>query len=147
MSILERALGEVVRRHEVLRTTFETVDGKPVQRIAPASGSMKVGRKDVGELPPPAVTVEVSNPVCGDILRISVRFEDSVVAEARYKTRGCTASIAAGSALTEWLAGKSKQDLMSVKPADIEKLVGGLSQESKHAAVLCADAVRLLLKS
>src|SRR6266581_829520 len=89
--------------------------------------------RNVGELPPPAVTVEVSNPVCGDILRISVRFEDSVVAEARYKTRGCTASIAAGSALTEWLAGKSKQDLMSVKPADIEKLVGGLSQESKHA--------------
>src|SRR5205809_3248253 len=89
--------------------------------------------RNVGELPPPAVTVEVSNPVCGDILRISVRFEDSVVAEARYKTRGCTASIAAGSALTEWLAGKSKQDLMSVKPADIENLVGGLSQESKHA--------------
>jgi nitrogen fixation NifU-like protein len=103
--------------------------------------------RNVGELPPPAVTVEVSNPVCGDILRISVRFQASIVAEARYKTRGCTASIAAGSALTEWLAGKSKQDLMSLKPADIESLVGGLSQESKHAAVLCADAVKVLLKS
>src|ERR1700716_3916405 len=67
--------------------------------------------RNVGELPPPAVTVEASNPVCGDILRISVRFDGAAVAEARYKTRGCTASIAAGSALTEWLAGKSKQDL------------------------------------
>ena len=30
---LERALGEIVRRHEVLRTTFTTVKGEPVQSI------------------------------------------------------------------------------------------------------------------
>ena len=103
--------------------------------------------RNVGELPPPAITVEVSNPVCGDILRMSVRLDGGLVAEARYKTRGCTASIAAGSALTEWLAGKSKQDLNAFEPAMVEDLVGGLSPESKHAAVLCADAVKLLLRS
>ena len=27
--------------------------------------------RNVGVLPPPAITVEVSNPVCGDILRLS----------------------------------------------------------------------------
>ena len=31
--------------------------------------------RNVGELPPPAVTVEVSNPACGDILRLSVLLE------------------------------------------------------------------------
>jgi amino acid adenylation domain-containing protein len=35
---LERALGEVVRRHEALRTTFREVDGLPVQVIAPPAG-------------------------------------------------------------------------------------------------------------
>jgi pristinamycin I synthase 3 and 4 len=35
VAILERALSEVVRRHEVLRTTFEDVDGQPVQVISP----------------------------------------------------------------------------------------------------------------
>ncbi|HEX6240670.1 MAG TPA: condensation domain-containing protein, partial [Polyangiales bacterium] len=35
---LERALGEVVRRHEALRTTFREVDGSPVQVIAPFGG-------------------------------------------------------------------------------------------------------------
>ncbi|MEW5926734.1 MAG: amino acid adenylation domain-containing protein [Gemmatimonadota bacterium] len=35
---LERALGEVVRRHEALRTTFREVDGTPVQVVAPAGG-------------------------------------------------------------------------------------------------------------
>lgn len=103
--------------------------------------------RNVGELPSPAITVEASNPVCGDILRLSVRFDGGVVAEARYKTRGCTASIAAGSALTEWLAGKSKQELSRFAPAVVDDLVGGLIPESKHAAILCADAVKLLLKS
>ncbi|MGH7394037.1 MAG: amino acid adenylation domain-containing protein, partial [Candidatus Methylomirabilales bacterium] len=32
---LERSLGEIVRRHEVLRTSFPTVEGVAVQRIAP----------------------------------------------------------------------------------------------------------------
>ena len=33
---LERSLNEVVRRHEILRTTFIAIDGTPVQVIAPA---------------------------------------------------------------------------------------------------------------
>ncbi|MBW4630462.1 MAG: amino acid adenylation domain-containing protein [Iphinoe sp. HA4291-MV1] len=32
---LEQSLSELVSRHEVLRTTFPTVDGKPIQLIAP----------------------------------------------------------------------------------------------------------------
>lgn len=32
---LELSLNEIIRRHEVLRTVFETVDGNPVQRIQP----------------------------------------------------------------------------------------------------------------
>ncbi len=38
MRALERALGEIVRRHEALRTVFGEVDGSPVQRVAPFAG-------------------------------------------------------------------------------------------------------------
>jgi nitrogen fixation NifU-like protein len=103
--------------------------------------------RNVGELAAPAVTVEVSNPACGDILRLSARFEQDRVAEARYRTRGCTASIAAGSALTVWMAGKSRAELRALRAEEIEEAVGGLQPESKHAAVLCVDGVRALLKS
>ena len=102
--------------------------------------------RNVGELPPPALTVEVSNPACGDIMRLSARFENGVVAEARYKVRGCTASIAAGSALTEWMLGKSRPELASFQPAVVDQAVGGLPAASKHAAVLCADGIKLLLR-
>jgi nitrogen fixation NifU-like protein len=101
--------------------------------------------RNVGELAPPAIKVDVTNPACGDMLRLSVRFENDHVAEARFKTRGCTASIAAGSALTEWMRGKSRLELRMLHPALIEDAVGGLEPASKHAAVLCVDAVKLVL--
>ena len=103
--------------------------------------------RNVGELGTPAVTVEISNPACGDILRLSTRFDDGRVAEVRYKVRGCTASIASGSALTEWMLGRSRQELASLKTDTIEAAVGGLIPESKHAAVLCVDGVKKLLAS
>ena len=102
--------------------------------------------RNVGELQAPAVTVEVSNPACGDILRLSARFQGDVAVEVRYKVRGCTASIAAGSALTEWMTGKTRAELADLRPASVEEAVGGLQAESKHAAVLCADGVKALLR-
>lgn len=101
--------------------------------------------RNVGTLPPPAVAVEISNPACGDILQLSGRFEDGRVVKAGYKMRGCTASIASGSALTEWMLGKSRAELAALTPEMIESAVGGLIPESKHAAVLCVDGVKALL--
>jgi nitrogen fixation NifU-like protein len=103
--------------------------------------------RNVGELAPPAIATEVSNPACGDIMRLTARFEGGVAAEVRYKVRGCTASIAAGSALTEWLTGKSRTQIAAFTPAIVDEAVGGLPTESKHAAVLCADAVKALLSA
>lgn len=101
--------------------------------------------RNVGELPPPATTLEVSNPVCGDILRLSTMIESGRITHAAFKVRGCTASIASGSALTELLIGRDKAFLKALRATDIEQAVGGLSNESKHAAALCLDAVRALL--
>ena len=103
--------------------------------------------RNVGELAPPAITVEVSNPACGDILRLSARWENGRVAEVRYKVRGCTASIAAGSALTEWMSGKTRAELSAFQTSIVDAAVGGLPPESGHAAALCADALSLLLRS
>lgn len=103
--------------------------------------------RNPGELPPPALRVDVTNPACGDMLRLSARFEGGRVAEARFLTRGCTASIASSSALTEWMTGRSREELAALTPSILEDAVGGLEPASQHAAVLCVDAVRSLLKS
>lgn len=103
--------------------------------------------RNVGELPDAdAVRVEVSNPACGDIMRLAARFEAGVVAEVRFKVRGCTASIAAGSALTEMMVGRSRDGLKAICPQDVEAAVGGLAPASRHAAVLCMDALQQVLR-
>lgn len=101
--------------------------------------------RNVGQLAPPAVTIQAENPACGDMMRLAARFEQDRVAEVRYQVRGCTASIAAGSALTEWMAGKTRAELAGISPEVIEKELGGLQPASKHVAVLCTDAVKKLL--
>lgn len=102
--------------------------------------------RNVGELAGSALVVEVENPACGDVLRLSAEIEKGAIAEVRYKVRGCTASIACGSALTELLQGMRADELAGVDAARIAAAVGGLSSESRHAAVLCADAVAALLR-
>ncbi|HXP86310.1 MAG TPA: iron-sulfur cluster assembly scaffold protein [Bryobacteraceae bacterium] len=102
---------------------------------------------NVGQLPPPAVTIDADNPACGDMLRLAARFENGRVAEVRYQVRGCTASIAAGSALTAWMEGKTREELRALAPAVIERELDGLEPASKHAAVLCVDAVKRLLEA
>src|SRR5262245_27640983 len=101
--------------------------------------------RNSGQLSPPARIVDVTNPACGDHLRLSARFEHGRVVEARFQVRGCTASIAAGSALTEWMIGRSLTDLQSMTPNVIEEALGGLEPASKHAATLCVDGVKRLL--
>jgi nitrogen fixation NifU-like protein len=103
--------------------------------------------RNVGELPAPAVTAEVMNPACGDIMRLSVLFEAGVLASVGYKTRGCTASIAAGSALTEIIKGRKRNDLQGITAKAIEDALGGLAPESRHAAVLAIDALKAVLRS
>ena len=103
--------------------------------------------RNVGQLAPPAITIDVANPACGDILRLSVMFEAARVREARYKVRGCTASIAAGSVLTEWMQGRTRTELAAFDVAVIDAAVGGLPAASRHAGVLCGDGVKALLRA
>ena len=98
----------------------------------------------VGVLPSPALQVEVMNPICGDILRLSALVEDGRIVNAAFQAKGCTASIAAGAALSEWAIGKTVMALAAITAAQIEVLLDGLPNESKHAAALAVDAARAI---
>ncbi len=107
--------------------------------------------QNAGELAGSAVVVDAENPACGDRLRLSVRLVEGRFAEVRFLAKGCTASIAAGSALTVWLTGMGIEEVAKAGDAAVRQAVeeelDGLPPTSRHAAVLCADAVRLLLQS
>ena len=101
---------------------------------------------NAGDLLDASATVEVTNPVCGDVLRLAVRLEGGRIAAARFKTQGCVAAIASSSALTDLLIGKSPADLRAITPQQVSTAVGDLPPATFHAAQLCTDAVAALLK-
>jgi nitrogen fixation protein NifU and related proteins len=102
--------------------------------------------RNAGELPGATATVEVSNPVCGDILRLSARVLDGRIAEARFLCRGCTTSIACASVLTEELRGRTIGDARGITAESLAHSLGGLPAATLHGAQLAADASRALLQ-
>jgi len=101
--------------------------------------------RNAGELPGATIVVEVSNPVCGDVLRLAVVLEAGVVSEARFLCRGCTASIACASVLTEKIKGRRRTELNEVHAEVIAAELGGLPPASFHAAQLAEDGIGAIL--
>jgi nitrogen fixation NifU-like protein len=101
--------------------------------------------RNAGELPTANTQIEVSNPVCGDLLRVSARIESGVICEVRFLCRGCTASIACASFLTESIYGRKLHELSCITPEFLAASLGGLPPASFHAAILAHDAWRQLL--
>src|SRR4029077_19517325 len=48
---LERTFAEIVRRHEIWRTTFELREGQPVQVVHPAEAGFKLPLVDLRDIP------------------------------------------------------------------------------------------------
>jgi len=103
--------------------------------------------RNAGELPGATATVEVSNPVCGDVLRLSARIADGQIAEARFLCRGCTTSIACASLLTEELRNRATAEARSITAESLSQSLGGLPPATFHGAQLAAEAVNALLRT
>ena len=102
--------------------------------------------RNAGELPGASATVEASNPVCGDILKLSARIVDGQIAEARFLCRGCTTAIACASILTEQLRGRTSAEARAITADFLSQSLGGLPPATFHGAQLAADAVNALLQ-
>jgi nitrogen fixation NifU-like protein len=101
--------------------------------------------RNPGELRDATHSIEVSNPVCGDILRLAVRMDDGRIAEARFLCRGCTTAIAAASFLTERLHGRTPHEARGITAESISADLGNLPPATFHGAQLAEDALRALL--
>ena len=101
--------------------------------------------RNAGVLDDADLCVEVDNPICGDVLRLTLRrAPDGLIEDVRFQAYGCPAAVAVGSLLTELLRGKSRDGLLEIDKASVDRALGGLSSEKAHAAVLAQDAVQRL---
>jgi nitrogen fixation NifU-like protein len=101
--------------------------------------------RNAGELSGATATINVTNPACGDELRLTVKIEEGRIADVRFKTRGCVTSIAASSALTEIMRGKNRAELAAITAERISQALGELPPATFHSAQLAADALAAVL--
>ncbi len=102
--------------------------------------------RNAGDLPDATATVEVTNPVCGDVLRLSARLEGGRIAEARFKTQGCVAAIASSSVLTELLRREVAERGEKFAGEDFRGAGGCLRRLSMRRSFVAMRWRRLLAK-
>ncbi len=100
----------------------------------------------VGEISNPDAVAEVSNPVCGDVMRLWVKVAEGKIQDAKFKAQGCSAAIATSSFATEMLIGMGIEDARQITREQIVEALGGLPASKIHCSVLASDAIKAVLK-
>ena len=97
-------------------------------------GSYKKGEEGVG-------VGLVGAPSCGDVLQLSIKVEDGVITDARFKTYGCGSAIASSSLVTEWVKGKTLDQARTITNSDIAQELA-LPPVKIHCSILAEDAIK-----
>jgi nitrogen fixation NifU-like protein len=102
--------------------------------------------RNAGEVANPDASVQIENPACGDILKLTLKVTAGRIAEIRFLAKGCVPAIACGSLLTEMVRGKTMEDAGKLRRQELVQRLGGLPPASTHASHLARDALTAALK-
>lgn len=102
--------------------------------------------RNTGEIANPDGVGTVGNPNCGDMMKLYIKVVDGRLVDIKYKTFGCAAAIASSSVTSELLMGKSLEEALALKAADIVDLLDGLPDEKVACSVIAPDAIRAAIE-
>lgn len=97
--------------------------------------------RNVGEVAEPDGVGEVGNPVCGDMMKFTIKVKDNRLEDVKFLTFGCGAAIAVSSMVAEMAMGKTLEEAMQITNKDVAKALDGLPGNKMHCSNLGADAL------
>ena len=101
--------------------------------------------RNVGEMDEADAVGTVGNPVCGDMMELSIKVEDDRIEDIKFRTFGCASAIATTSMLTELVKGMDLEEAENVKWADVVEGLEGLPPVKVHCSLLAVDALKAAL--
>ncbi|AEG61381.1 Fe-S cluster assembly scaffold protein NifU [Desulforamulus ruminis] len=102
--------------------------------------------RNVGEIENADGVGQVGNPSCGDIMKISLKIEDNIIKDIKFKTFGCGAAVATSSMVTEMAKGKTLEEALQITNKSVAEALEGLPPAKMHCSNLAADALKAAIE-
>lgn len=102
--------------------------------------------RNVGELEKADGSGTVGNPACGDIMKLTIKVENNVITDVKFKTFGCGAAIATSSMVTELVKGKGLDEAEKISNNTVAEALDGLPPVKMHCSNLAADALHAAIE-
>ena len=97
--------------------------------------------RNIGEIENADGVGQAGNPKCGDIMKISIKVEDDIISDIKFKTFGCASAIASSSMATELVKGKTLDEAWKLTNIAVAQALDGLPPVKMHCSVLAEEAI------
>lgn len=102
--------------------------------------------QNIGEIKNADGVAMVGNPVCGDVMKFSIKVgkdkSEEYIKDIKFQTLGCGAAIASSSILTTIAKGKTLKEAKRINKKTLIKALGGLPIVKIHCSVLADEGLR-----
>ena len=103
--------------------------------------------RNVGRLATCNAPGVAGDPNAGPFMKLYLEIHSGVAERATFETYGCPPAIAAGSYLTEYVKGKSVEELATLEPGKLTDLLGGIPLGKEHCPQIAIGALRAALEA
>jgi nitrogen fixation NifU-like protein len=101
--------------------------------------------RNTGQIHNPDGFASIIGP-CGDTMKIWLKVNDGRIVSSTFWTDGCSTTIACGSITTEMIKNEDVAQALAISQSDILDALGGLPEDSRHCALLAANAVKAAIQ-
>ena len=98
--------------------------------------------KNVGEIENYDGIGVVGNASCGDIMQITIKVENGIITDAKFKTFGCAAAVATSATATEMVIGMTLDEALTLTNKKVVEVLEGLPPQKIHCSVLAEEAIK-----
>jgi nitrogen fixation NifU-like protein len=102
--------------------------------------------RNVGEVENADAAGTAGNPQCGDIMELTLKVDNDVITDVKFKTFGCGAAIATSSMMTELVKGKTIEEALQVSNKAVAEALDGLPPIKMHCSVLAEEALQAAIE-
>jgi len=98
--------------------------------------------RNVGSIAEPSGQAIVRSPVDSDTVLITLRIDNGMIEDVKFKCMGCAVAIACSSMATEMVLGKSVEQASQISEQAVADALGGIPPYKMRCSNLAPEAIR-----